>query len=79
MTAVVVYFEIGANLINALLGQLIYLSSLHLQDCSFLLCCQYFWVFGVDVDRSEEMFQPFFRKFQKFKELEYAEVFVFVG
>ena len=79
MTAVVVYFEIGANLINALLGQLIYLSSLHLQDCSFLLCCQYFWVFGVDVDRFEEMLQLLLWKFQEFKELEYAEVFVFVG
>ena len=30
VTAVVVYFEIGANLVNALLGQLIHLSSLHL-------------------------------------------------
>ena len=79
VTAVVVYFEIGANLVNALLGQLIHLSSLHLQDCSLLLCCQYFGVLGVDVDCFEEVLQLLFWKFQKFKELEYAEVFVFVG
>ena len=79
MTAVVVYFEIGADLVDALLGQLIHLSSLHLQDSPLLLCGQYFGVLRVDVDRVEEVLQLLRGKFQEFKELEHAEVFVFIG
>jgi hypothetical protein len=85
MAVVVVDLVIRYDLVDAFFSQFVGFPGLNLENRPFLLCCDYFWVLGVDVNLFEELFDKLFWDVfgvsgpgQEHQELEDAENIIFL-